>query len=152
MEFTCRDFTTFDFTRLNASGFVYADPPYTLGTAVYNDRPHGTHSWTVDDGRRLFNLLDRLNARGIRFDLSNVMEHKGRIDEPLQEWVENKDCSSIQLALPITIATIITGQATGSIRPEKCWSPTTSRTASPKTRCSEPPTSVKPYGDFPWLH
>lgn len=91
VEFTCRDFTTFDFTKLNMDGFVYADPPYTLGTAVYNDRPHGTHSWTVDDDRRLFNLLNGLNARGIRFTLSNVMEHKGRINEPLQKWVEEQD-------------------------------------------------------------
>lgn len=90
VEFTCRDFTTFDFTKLNMDGFVYADPPYTLGTAVYNDRPHGTHPWTVDDDRRLFNLLDGLDARGIRFALSNVMEHKGRINEPLRAWVQSR--------------------------------------------------------------
>ena len=90
VEFTCSDFTVFDFTRLNADGFVYADPPYTLGTAVYNDRPHGTTPWTVDDDRRLFTLLDELGAHGIRFALSNVMEHKGRINEPLQEWVESR--------------------------------------------------------------
>ena len=90
VEFTCSDFTVFDFTKLNADGFVYADLPYTLGVAVYNDRPHGTTPWTVDDDRRLFNLLDELGAHGIRFALSNVMEHKGRINEPLQEWVEKQ--------------------------------------------------------------
>lgn len=43
---------------------------------------------------------------------------------------------SVQLSLP--------GQTTGGIHPGKCWSPTTSRTDSVRTRCSE-------HWD-PWSH
>ena len=35
-------------------------------------------------------LLDQLNARGIKFALSNVLEHKGKENTILKEWLHTR--------------------------------------------------------------
>jgi len=79
-----------DFRDLVAMGlkktdFVYLDPPYLLGLASYNE----SGGWTEADERALYDLLDVLHKKQIRFALSNVLEHKGEVNEIMKQWVVN---------------------------------------------------------------
>lgn len=84
-------FTDCYFNKLNISdltykSFVYADPPYLITTGSYNDGNRGFVNWTERQDQELFQFLDNLSDRGVRFALSNVMEHKGRKNDLLIEW------------------------------------------------------------------
>ena len=74
------DFRT---VEIPSGSFVYADPPYLVTTATYNEKD----GWTAKDEQDLLALLDRLNARGLRFALSNVLEHEGKRNVILQDWL-----------------------------------------------------------------
>ena len=65
---------------------IYCDPPYLITTGSYNDGNRGFKDWSQKEDRQLLQLLDEADRRGIRFALSNVLEHKGRVNEELAEW------------------------------------------------------------------
>ena len=54
--------------------FVYADPPYLITCATYNEQD----GWNEGLERELHAYLDSLHERGIRFALSNVLQTKGK--------------------------------------------------------------------------
>lgn len=81
--FTSQDFRQFDVSKLDSDDFVYVDPPYLVSTAAYNENG----GWSTKDENDLLALLNDLNARGVRFALSNVLEHKGATNEILTEWL-----------------------------------------------------------------
>lgn len=68
---------------LGSADYVYLDPPYLITTAPYNERGEG---WGDREEHALYAMLDRLDARGVRFGLSNVISHTGRTNEILAEW------------------------------------------------------------------
>ena len=82
--FTCRDFREFDTSELTSKDFVYADPPYLITCATYNEQG----GWGEDDERALLSFLDELNSRNIRFALSNVLRSKGKENSILIDWLE----------------------------------------------------------------
>lgn len=86
IDFCTMDFEDFDFTVLSSNDFVYCDPPYLITTGTYNDGNRGFKNWTKSQEKKLLNLLDNLNERGIRFALSNVLTHKNKANEYLIEW------------------------------------------------------------------
>lgn len=63
--------------------FVYVDPPYLITTAAYNENG----GWTNKDETELLSYLDKLNEKGVKFALSNVLKHKGKTNTLLEEWV-----------------------------------------------------------------
>ena len=83
-EIACTDFRSVDLASLGAGDFVYADPPYLVTTATYNENG----GWTERDEADLLALLDRLHGQGCGFALSNVTESKGRRNTLLLEWLE----------------------------------------------------------------
>lgn len=78
-KFYNKDFEEID---IPDNSFVYCDPPYLITLATYNERSQ----WTQNDDNRLFKLLDKLNERGIKWALSNVIEAKGKTNEELARW------------------------------------------------------------------
>lgn len=82
-RFTCIDFRDFDTSNLTDNDFVYADPPYLITCATYNEQG----GWGEDDERDLLAFLDNLNAKGVRFALSNVLRSKGKENNILIEWL-----------------------------------------------------------------
>lgn len=68
--------------KIGQNDFVYCDPPYFLGTAAYNEG----NGWTIHDETALLDFLTRIDKKGIRFALSNVIEHKGRKHQQLIDW------------------------------------------------------------------
>lgn len=83
-EFYNKDFRTFDIKKLNKKSFVYCDPPYLISCATYNEQKQ----WTESDEKDLLEFLDKLNERGIKFALSNVLTHKGRQNSLLKTWAK----------------------------------------------------------------
>lgn len=86
IEFRADNFKKFDFSMLGADDLVYADPPYLITTGSYNDGKRGFEGWSEKEEIALYDKLDELNRRNIRFALSNVVEHKGRVNTLLEEW------------------------------------------------------------------
>ncbi len=81
--FFCREFDKVDLSNLGEDDFVYADPPYLITCASYNEQ----RGWTEQDEHRLLSLLDGLNDRNIKFALSNVVESKGQKNRILLDWI-----------------------------------------------------------------
>jgi len=82
--FKIRDFREIEQISVKRGDFIYLDPPYLLGLASYNE----LGGWTKNDEEDLYSLLSRLNKKGVRFALSNVLKHKGKINEIMEKWVE----------------------------------------------------------------
>lgn len=87
IQFSSKNFRELDLSFLSVGDFVYADPPYRITTASYNDGKRGFEGWSLEDDIILFNLLDSLNANGVKFALSNVVEHKGFENRELIQWM-----------------------------------------------------------------
>lgn len=82
-------FTSYDFRELpndewNENTFVYADPPYLITCATYNEQD----GWNETLEKELLTYLDNLNKRGIRFALSNVLRSKGKENKILLDWID----------------------------------------------------------------
>lgn len=86
INFSSINFKKYDISKLNKNDFVYADPPYLITTATYNDGKRGFEGWSKEDDNCLFQLLDNINNKGIKFALSNVVEHQGIENHELKEW------------------------------------------------------------------
>jgi DNA adenine methylase Dam len=78
------DFRNLDIQKLTEHDFVYADPPYLITCASYNEQG----GWTMTNETDLLELLDNLHDHHIRFALSNVLEAKGRTNEILRDWIQ----------------------------------------------------------------
>ena len=81
--FTCYDFRELDTSAWTSRDFVYADPPYLITCATYNEQG----GWDADAERALLSFLDELDGRKIRFALSNVLRSKGRENKILLDWL-----------------------------------------------------------------
>ncbi len=86
-DFSNADFRLIDIEQLTENDFVYADPPYLITCATYNEQG----GWNEDLERELYLYLNELHAHHIRFALSNVLSSKGRVNTILQDWLANND-------------------------------------------------------------
>lgn len=77
IKFTNQSFDMFD--NINKGDFIYLDPPYIMSEAGYNA------FWSKTLEEKLFNFIDELDKNGIYFMLSNVLEHKGKINDNISK-------------------------------------------------------------------
>jgi DNA adenine methylase len=89
--FTNANFEDFDFSTLMNNDFVYCDPPYLITTGTYNDGKRGFTGWNEKEEQKLFDVLNILNQRNIQFALSNVLEHKGKSNDLLKQWIKKNN-------------------------------------------------------------
>ena len=89
VHFSSEPFQKFDFGVLKQGDFLYADPPYLITCGSYNDGKRGFTGWTEKEERELYEILTDLDRAGIRFALSNVMEHNGVKNEILLQWYKD---------------------------------------------------------------
>ena len=93
-RFTVDDFRNVSMEGYTDKSFFYADPPYLITCATYNEQS----GWTEKDESDLLRYLEELDKKGIRFALSNVLESKGKINTILCDWVnKNKKYRVIPL-------------------------------------------------------
>lgn len=76
-----KDFRDIEITK---GDFIYADPPYLITSATYNENG----GWNAKDDYELLNYLDNVDKKGAKFALSNVLEHKGKKNEELIKWAK----------------------------------------------------------------
>ena len=94
-RFTNYDFRDVDVADHTEKSFFYADPPYLITCATYNEQA----GWTEKDEKDLLAYLEELDRRGIRFALSNVLENKGKENVILADWLKrNKRFKVINLS------------------------------------------------------
>ena len=87
-DFICGDFREEKIKKiLLGADFIYADPPYLVGNAVYNE----TSNWTEETEQELINLLEVLNTNKKRFAISNVLGKVGVSNKPLSDWLFNRN-------------------------------------------------------------
>ena len=85
-EFLCMSFTEEAFKKyVDMADFIYMDPPYLIGNAVYNN------SWDYKMEYKLLDFIDSLMERRISFALSNVIEKVGKVNEPLSYWCHKNE-------------------------------------------------------------
>ncbi len=76
-----KDFEKFvNAQRITNRDFLYFDPPYLITFSDYNKL------WNEAEEKRLYKLLDDLDAKGVRWGLSNMLSHKGKTNEILLNW------------------------------------------------------------------
>jgi len=87
ISFCAGDFRQLESMKLMKDDFIYLDPPYLLGLASYNEMG----GWSERDEIDLYFALTKLNKKGIRFALSNVIEHKGNKNHFLIDWIRENN-------------------------------------------------------------
>lgn len=83
--------------RIDSNSFVYMDPPYRLTTGSYNDGKRGFKDWGIEAEKKMFDFASKLNEKSIRFMISYVIEHKGKTNERLKEWIETNNYPLIEI-------------------------------------------------------
>ncbi len=79
-----RDFLNrFEFSE---NDYLYFDPPYDISEANYNEN-RGFVGWRKQDGEDLLNILEELNEKGITWGYSNMISSKGKVNQPLIDWI-----------------------------------------------------------------
>lgn len=76
--------------NLSENDFLYFDPPYLITFSDYNKL------WNVDEEKRLYTLLDELDNKGIKWGLSNMIAHKGEVNDVLYRWAQRYNEYSIE--------------------------------------------------------
>lgn len=62
------------------NSYIYLDPPYLISGSEYNKY------WNETEEQRLYKYLDELNRKGVRFGITNLIKHKGMVNEIFLEW------------------------------------------------------------------
>lgn len=73
-------------SSLGKNDFVYADPPYLITCATYNEK-----SWNEVEEKKLLFYLDELSKNEIRFALSNVLSTDNKTNTILQSWLNERN-------------------------------------------------------------
>lgn len=83
-----QDYVDIDWDAFPENTVFYFDPPYYITSAAYNDGKRGGKGWSIKEELELLDILAKLNEKGYKFILSNVVEHKGKRHEILINWVK----------------------------------------------------------------
>lgn len=80
------EFSNSDFTKLNPDKncFVYIDPPYLPTITSYTEN----NLWNPDKENQMYEWLDSLNEKGVKFALSNVMIYRGEQNNLLHNFAQ----------------------------------------------------------------
>ena len=91
LHFSSVDFREFIKShKFNKNDFIYLDPPYLISNSEYNK------IWSEKDEIDLLNLLDELNAKGVRFAISNLIFQKGKTNEIFLNWAKKYKMYDVQ--------------------------------------------------------
>ena len=81
IEFFNMDYISFlEKIRFDKNSYVFLDPPYLITMSEYNKL------WNDKKEDELCEYLDSLNDRGIKFGITNLITHKGKVNQRFLEW------------------------------------------------------------------
>lgn len=75
--------------KFDQKTFIYFDPPYLISGSEYNKY------WNEEEERRLYACIDSLNAQGVHFGITNLVNHKGKVNTTFIEWSKKYLCYNI---------------------------------------------------------
>lgn len=75
---------------IGKNDFVYFDPPYLISSSEYNKL------WNDEKEIELYNCLDKLNEMGVKWGITNLLNHKGKTNEILLSWMKKYKCYDIE--------------------------------------------------------
>ena len=64
------------------------DPPYLSNLGVYNDGKRGFNGWDAKQEHGLYDFIEELDNKNIRFMLSNYTEHADNKNDGLILWAK----------------------------------------------------------------
>lgn len=81
VEFFNMDYISFlEKIKFGKNSYVFLDPPYLISMSEYNKL------WNDKKEDELCEYLDSLNDRGIKFGITNLLAHKGKVNQRFLEW------------------------------------------------------------------
>ena len=90
-NFYNEDYLQFLSTKeIGENDFVYFDPPYLISSSEYNKL------WNDEKEIELYNCLDKLDEMGVKWGITNLLNHKGKCNEILLSWMKKYDCYDIE--------------------------------------------------------
>lgn len=75
---------------IGGNDFVYFDPPYLLSNSEYNKM------WDEEKEKELYDIIDYLNEKKIKFGLSNLLVRKNKKNNILYSWMTKYDVYDIK--------------------------------------------------------
>ncbi len=75
----------------------YFDPPYFITNSEYIDGKRGMNGWDSNQETELLQYISKLNDLGYKFMLSNVLEHRGKMNNILIEWIDTHDFEVVDI-------------------------------------------------------
>lgn len=93
------DYRDIDYFSYPEGTLFYFDPPYLITKAAYNDGKRGFDGWSDEHEKSLYQILSDLNSHNYNFILSNVKEHKGKINTQLINWAYSNNFKIIEMGL-----------------------------------------------------
>lgn len=76
--------------ELGENDFIYFDPPYLISSSEYNKL------WNDEKEIELYTCLDKLNEMGVKWGITNLLNHKGKTNEILLSWMKKYSCYDIE--------------------------------------------------------
>lgn len=86
---------------LNSGTFIYFDPPYLASGANCYDK------WTVEYEHQLLRNLERLTELGVKWMLSNVLQHRHFRNDLLAQWLKK---NKVRVEYPDKVYSLANGQ------------------------------------------
>lgn len=97
VEFSNNSFEDLDLTQFEKRTIFYFDPPYLITTAEYNDGKRGFKGWNSESEVKLLAFLHKLDKKGFYFMLSNVISHRGKVNNLLTEWIKTHNYNVVSI-------------------------------------------------------
>ncbi len=83
--------------KIPKNSVVYMDPPYMLTTGSYNDGKRGFSGWTKELEKQFLLTAEKLNKNKNRFMISYVLQHEGKINRAVKQWIKKNNYNLINL-------------------------------------------------------
>lgn len=81
IDFFNMDYISFlEKIKFGRNSYVFLDPPYLISMSEYNKL------WNDKKEDELCEYLDTLNDRGIKFGITNLIMHKGNVNQRFLDW------------------------------------------------------------------
>ncbi|MBI1663923.1 MAG: DNA adenine methylase [Nitrosopumilus sp.] len=94
--FECSDYVNL-LKKIPKNTFLYMDPPYMLTTSSYNDGKRGFLGWTKELEKEFLATVDEFDKNKHKFMISYVLQHKGKSNKEMKQWVRSKGYRLINL-------------------------------------------------------
>lgn len=68
--------------NITDKSYIFLDPPYLISMSEYNKL------WNENKEKELCAFLDELDAKGIKFGITNLITHKGNVNTTFGNWAQ----------------------------------------------------------------